>query len=226
MALHPGKCVVMHFGSRNPQYDYFIGGFIIKTEEIVRDLGVFMENSCHPSAHIDKIAKKAHGLLSQIRRSTILRDRSTVTTLYKSFARPLLETSAPAWNPWKRGDIDKLKKVRLIGDLRKVPYESRLQSLECRRECGELIECYKYLNGFNDVNPDTLFSFVRDRHCRSTRSYSNNNLVAEKTSLDARKFFFTNRVTGAWNNLPLDVREASSVNSFKNKYDEYLKNVV
>ena len=205
MALHPGKCVVMHFGSRNPQYDYFIGGFKIKTEEIVRDLGVFVENSGHPSAHIDKIAKKAHGLLSQIRRSTILRDRSTVTTLYKSFVRPLLETSAPAWNPWKRGDIDKLEKVqrrslRLIGDLRKVPYESRLQeldlqSLERRRERGDLIECYKYLNGFNDVNPETLFSFVRDRHCRSTRSYSNNNLVAEKTSLDARKFFFTNRVT-------------------------------
>jgi len=233
MALHPEKCVVVHFGLKNPQYDYFIGSTKIKSEEVVRDLGVFIENTCDPSAHIDKITKRAHGVISQIRRTTILRDRHTVTTLYKSFVRPLLETAATAWNPWKRGDVEKLEKVqrrclRLVDGLKKLPYEKRLeeldlQLLENRGECGDLIQCFKYLNGYNDVCPDQVFTFVRDRHDKLTRSFVNNNLVAEKTSLDVRKYFFANRVTGAWNSLPLDVRLASSVNSFKNKYDAFIK---
>ena len=109
-----------------------------------------------------------------------------------------------------------------------MPYEERLkelglQSLEDRRERGDQIECFKYLNGHNDINPDRLFSFIRDRHDKFTRSYADNNLVCEKTSLNIRKFFFTNRVTGAWNSLPREVREATSVNMFKNRYDEYFR---
>jgi len=233
MSLHPDKCVVIHFGLKNPQYEYFIAGNKMKTENVTRDLGVYISNTCDSSAHVDKIAKKAHGVLSQIRRSTILRDHRTILTLYKSFIRPLIESAAPAWNPFKRGDVEKLEKVqrrslRLIGDLEKMPYEKRLeklnlQKLEDRRERGDQIECFKYMNGFNDVNPDRLFTFVRDRHNKPTRSYADNNIVSEKTSLNIRKYFFTNRVTNTWNSLPSDIREATSVNSFKNKYDEFTK---
>jgi len=106
-------------------------------------------------------------------------------------------------------------------------YEERLQllgiqSLESRRLRGDLIETYKYMNGFNDVNHSQLFSFVRDRHPVETRSHTNNHLVSEKTTLNVRKFFFTNRVTSSWNSLPNEVKEAPSVNSFKNLYDNHI----
>ena len=112
MSLHPEKCVVLHFGYKNRQCDYFIDGLKIKTESVVRDLGVYISNDCDTSAHVEKISKKAHGVLAQIRRSTVLRDRGTITTLYKSFIRPLLETVTPAWNPHKQGDIKTLEKVQ------------------------------------------------------------------------------------------------------------------
>ena len=113
----------------------------------------------------------------------------------------------------------------MASDLGKMSYEDKLravglQSLEDRRARGDLIETYKYLNGFNDVDSTGLFSFVRDRHSKDTRSHENNDLIGEKTSLNIRKFFFTNRVTYAWNSLPTEVKEAPSVNSFKNRYDE------
>ena len=155
--------------------------------------------------------------------------------MYRSFVRPLLESAAPAWNPHNRGDVDSLEKVqkrclRMISDLGKMPYEDKLkivglQSLEDRRLRGDLIETFKYLNGFNDVDPAELFSFVRDRHAKETRAFENNDLIAEKTTLDIRKFFFTNRVTSAWNSLPNEVKLAPSVNTFKNRYDEYTTNV-
>ena len=78
----------------------------MKTENVTRDLGVYISNTCDSSAHVDKIAKKAHGVLSQIQKSTILSDRRTILTLYKSFVRPLILSAAPAWNPFKR-DVGK-----------------------------------------------------------------------------------------------------------------------
>jgi len=96
MSLHPDKCVVLHFGLKNPQIDYYIANSKIKTESIARDLGIYISNTGETSAHVEKITKKAHAMLFQIHRATIVRDRQTVMAMYKSFVRPLLESSAPA----------------------------------------------------------------------------------------------------------------------------------
>ena len=69
-----------------------------------------------------------------------------------------------------------------------------------------------------------LFSFVRERHSKDTRSHADDHLVPEKANLNIRKYFFSNRVTMAWNSLPGEVKEAVSVNAFKNKYDNHIKN--
>ena len=115
----------------------------------------------------------------------------------------------------------------MIGELSGMRYEDKLseiglQTLEDRRLRGDCIETFKYLNGYNDVDPNRLFAFVRDRHDKDTRAHANNCLVAEKTRLDIRKYFFTNRVTSIWNDLPTEVKEAESVNAFKNVYDMYV----
>ena len=77
------------------------------------------------------------------------------------------------------------------------------------------------MNGFTGVDPDELFSFTSQRHNLSTRSAANKFLVAEKCHLNIRKYFFSNRIVHKWNSLPLDVREANSVNDFKNLYDDW-----
>jgi len=47
-------------------------------------------------------------------------------------------------------------------------------------------------------------------------------LAKKRSRLDIRKHFFSQRIVNQWNNLPEAVVEASSVNSFKNKYDKFL----
>jgi len=44
-------------------------------------------------------------------------------------------------------------------------------------------------------------------------------LVKERSRLDTRKHFFSQRVINGWNNLPAEVVNPGSVNSFKNTYD-------
>ena len=112
----------------------------------------------------------------------------------------------------------------MVTDLGKISYEEKLkkmgmQSLEDRRKRGDLIDTFKYMNGIYDADPLKLFTFVQTRHERNTRSYLENNLVPEKTSLNVRKNFFTNRIVNEWNLLPSDIRYGSSLNEFKNYYD-------
>ena len=47
------------------------------------------------------------------------------------------------------------------------------------------------------------------------------NLSKQQTSLDVRKFSFSQRVVQEWNKLSQDVVEATSVNQFKNRLDKF-----
>ena len=51
----------------------------------------------------------------------------------------------------------------------------------------------------------------------------NSKLLKNSPNLNTYKYFFTNRVTNLWNQLPSDVVNASSVNCFKNKIDRLLQ---
>ena len=46
-------------------------------------------------------------------------------------------------------------------------------------------------------------------------------LSKQRTSLDARKYSFSQRVVQEWNKLSQDVVEATSVNQFKNRLDKF-----
>ena len=73
MSLHPGSA--LFFGSNNP--NILIDGMKINSKNIARDLGVYISDTCDTSPHVERITKKAHGVLSQVRRATIVRDSHT-----------------------------------------------------------------------------------------------------------------------------------------------------
>ena len=47
------------------------------------------------------------------------------------------------------------------------------------------------------------------------------NLSKQRSSLDVRKYSFSQRVVQEWNKLSQDVVEATSVNQFKNRLDKF-----
>jgi len=50
-------------------------------------------------------------------------------------------------------------------------------------------------------------------------------IAKQRTRLDLRKHFFSQRVVNEWNNLPQHVIEASRVNMFKNRLDKYWRDM-
>ena len=105
-----------------------------------------------------------------------------------------------------------------------MSYENRLQylnlySLKGRRYRGDLIQVYKIFHGLDDVKPDTLLPL-------SNYEGTRNQLFKLRTRFaktDMRKFSFSFRVVDKWNSLPSDVKNAKSLNIFKNKLDSIPK---
>ena len=81
--------------------------------------------------------------------------------LYKTYVRLHLEYCIQVWCPYLTCDIDKLENVqrratKLVTELANLLYESRLRefglySLYCWWKHGNLIEAYKLLHGYYNV---------------------------------------------------------------------------
>ena len=108
--------------------------------------------------------------------------------------------------------------TKLIPGLYDKPYKERLAaikvpSMRYRRMRGDMILVYKILRGGNQSLRD-LFMINESR----TRGY-NFKIYKPLVQTTIRKHFFSIRVINNWNNLPYEVVNAVSLDSFKSKLD-------
>ncbi len=106
--------------------------------------------------------------------------------------------------------------TKMIPSLRNKPYEERLPHLnllspEKRRLRGKLVECFKILNSFTNVDPSKLFE-VDD----STRTRNNGAKLKRRQVYSDCTKFFTNTVVRDWNKLSPSVVQGNLTASFKN----------
>jgi ribonuclease P/MRP protein subunit RPP40 len=93
-----------------------------------------------------------------------------------------------------------------------------LTSLEDRRTRGDLIEVFKMIKGISKLDYRAFFRLDANSRTRG-HTYK---LVKERSRLDIRKNYFSQRIVSEWNKLPTSVVAAESVNSFKNRYDSFI----
>ena len=80
----------------------------------------------------------------------------------------------------------------MIPELRELSYEKRLKecgltTLETRRLRGDLIEVFKILNGYENIDRNFFFSFKKDNRTRGHEV----TLVKDQCRLDIRKYSTT-----------------------------------
>jgi len=115
--------------------------------------------------------------------------------------------------------------TRLMSGFKELSYEQRLRStgitsLEMRNQRGDLIECYKVLTGKENIDPHQFFHLSDNSHGLRGHSLK---LSVNRSRLDLRKNFFSQRVISSWNSLPQHVVDATLVNNFKNRLDAHWK---
>jgi len=81
----------------------------------------------------------------------------------------------------------------------------------------------RIMRGIDKVNMEHFFEFD---HCGGHDLRDHRFKVkVERSRLQLRQGFFSQRVVGAWNSLPSSVVEASSVNNFKKRLDDWSQDV-
>lgn len=220
------KCVTMHIGHRNPHVDYALNRTQLKESTTEKDLGVHVSADLKPSHHVNIAAAKGNRMVGLIKRHFPEMDLDTCHTLYCALVRPHLEYAVQSWSPYYRKDIIELEKVqrrmtKLVPELKDLDYEARcealgLTTLEKRRRRGDLIETYKILNGFEDIDYKIFFEYsdtsTRSNTCKLKKRGHWRTLV--------RANAFSVRVVNSWNSLPEDVVNAPSISSFKSRLDK------
>ena len=199
----------------------------LKTVEVEKDLGIYVDSNLDFKTHIYQAAAKANRLLGIIRRSFEHLHRDMIINLYKGQVRPLLEYGHSVWSLHHAGLTDELEKVqhratKMIPELKDLPYPERLKrhklpTLYHRGQRGDMIDTQKYLTGGYDTAMKILDKYEKEE--QKTRGH---NLKLQKSCsrLDVRKYFFSQQVVNLWNNLPKEVVEAPSMDSFKSRLDK------
>jgi len=229
MEFNVEKCEVMHFGRNNKCVEYRANGRTLNSVDEQRDLGVYVHRSLKVGSQVDKVVKKAYGVLAFIGRGIEFRSRNVMLQLYKTLVRPHLEYCVQFWSPHYKKDVEALERVqrrftRMLPGMEGRSYEERLRdlrlfSLERRRLRGDLIEAYKMIRGLDRVDSDSLFPRMEKA---STRGHSFK-LRGDSYRTDIRGRFFTQRVVREWNALPAAVVDAPSLVAFKRLVDKYME---
>ena len=87
-------------------------GVEIESKDVVKDLGILMDNNCTFQKQIIAIIKKAENLTSWILRTFSSRSLNCMITLYKSLVIPILEYCSVLWSPNAVGLIQRLEDIQ------------------------------------------------------------------------------------------------------------------
>ena len=227
MPFNVDKCRVMHVGRGNPREPYSLSGTPLRTTSRQVDLGVVITEDLKFSAQCIEVERKAQKILGYVKRVFRRPNKVVVMTLFNTLVRPLLEYAVQFWSPTMRADVARLEKVqmratKLIPSVRLKGYERRcaelgLFTLEQRRLRGQLIEAFKILRGFNEVDPSSYFTLSEN----PTRNHGFK-VVPPRFTTSLMRDFMTVRLCNVWNTLPVAVVNAPTVKSFKRRLDKLL----
>ena len=120
-------------------------------------------------------------------------------------------------------DVKKVEDVqrrftRMINGMKGLSYERRLQRcnlipLERRRERADLIETFKIMNGYVNVDPEKFFTVSKDSRTRGHPM----KLQKRHCRLELRRNFYSQGVINPWNKLSKKMIAATSVTQFKTR---------
>ena len=215
------KCCTLHYGARSSRHQYILGGQPVASVSECVDLGVLCSDCFSYQSHVRAAALKAARLAGMVMRMFASRDKRFLCKLFCAYVRPLAEYAAPVWSPDDVKSSVLLENIqrrftKRIAGMSHLSYEERLrqlqlQSLQQRRNQFDLLLVYKNIHG-QTVPPSVLGLEVRRVITRGDgglkRALPHSALLATH---------FCCRAPKAWSALPQQLKNASTLGTFKKR---------
>lgn len=198
----------------------------------VKNLGLFISNNLSWDSHITETSKKIYGSLHSLKRLKNFLPQHARITLVTSLLLPFLDYADVCYSDATEEQLNRLERllnlcIRYIYGLRKYDHVSQFRvqlkwlNIRSRRNAHIVFLLYNVL--FNPYSPN----YLKERFTplsslgRPERSSQVHQLMIppHKTSLYSDSFTVT--ATRLWNDLPPDIRQASSIGIFKSKVHNY-----
>ena len=203
----------------------FMNNIILPETDTHKHLGLTLSSSCNWSSHINEISSKACTRLNLMRTLKFRICRKSLEQIYHTFIRPLLEYCDAVWDNCSTENKKQLESIhteagRIITGATKLCSIEKMfsdlgwESLQSRRDKHKLIIFYKIMNGFSpgylrELIPPTVQATIR----YNLRNSNDIQTIRANTNLFYDSFFPA--TIRAWNDLPENIKQATSVASFK-----------
>ena len=250
MRFNAKKCYILTIANKGKHKFYDLSSHILQNVDDNPYLGLILSKDLKWSTHIDNICKKASSTLGFIQRNLKKCPKECKKTAYVSLVRSTLEYGATIWDPYLEKDITKIEKiqkkaVRFIcndytsktpGSVTSMKNELKLPDLKVRRKEKRLCFLYSIQKGMVPaiVKNDYLTPLQNKRQIRA-KKFSDcvtQNIVARYQSTHNNCFqlppsqstvyrnSFFPRTISEWNELPVQIVSAQSLDIFKDRLNE------
>ena len=237
LPLNLDKCKGIHYGNKNPNHKYTIGGQPLNIDTEEKDVGVIFDPLLKFRQHISKMVSKANQRVGLIKRSFSRLNINSFKILYKSLVRPILEYCSVIWSPIFKTDALEIEKVqrratKLVPELKTLSYSERLKALKLttlayRRQRADILQVFRIIKKIDRIPFDSFFEY--NLNCTRGHSYQ---LIKPGGTSTVRRNAFSHRVINTWNGLSektvlcLKIKNnTTAINNFKNAIEKEWKNL-
>ena len=231
MSFNVNKCAVLHCTrSLSPSPStYLLDGHPLTNVCEHSYLGIMFDSKMSFSSHINNITAKATKILNFLRRNLYKCSKTTKAKAYLALVRPILEYSSTVWDPHLIKNINTIEKVQrraarwVMSDYSQSSVTSMLDKLQWstlhkRRYISRLQMFYKII--YHHLALEVPPYFISTQ--RPTRYQHTLHYIIPFANTDSYKHSFFPHTIRDWNNLPIELIETSSLESFKSNLCNYL----
>ena len=229
LSLNVAKTELMIIGSRQrlsaqcDDIEIRIDDQIIERVDHTKSLGLFIDAHLSWCKHVEEICKKVSSAIGALKRVRPFISKETAIQIYNALIIPHFDYCSPVRNCLSGYLSEKLQKLqnRAARVITKSPFDTSsnhlLSTLDwerlfLRRKKQKALMMFKTMNG---LAPDYLQSLFSQRHSVYNLRDSEGKLTLPKPNTNYLKRSFSYSGAMLWNNLPKCLKNAVSVNNFK-----------
>ena len=234
MVFHPDKCALLPVTRKETPIptSYQLHGHTLMTVQSAKYLGVTIQANMEWKEHIENITRKAGQALGFLRRNLKIASTKLREKAYMVYVRPLLEYACPVWDPYLKGQSDDIEAIQrraarfVLNRYQRTASVSDMltnlgwATLQKRRQATRLTMLYKIHNNLVRVEKGKPKPLPKRPRRGQNQQFER---ITTPGGKRYRQFSFMPRAIREWNDLPQNVVDAESANTFKCRVAQYLR---